>query len=198
MPVERPQRVDDARVRFCPRSRALTLDSAQKPLRRRYSAGRQFVDWDDGGERMSRGRGIWQPDLMLVSSRSQNEMFAVACSTARAQSRPARRRERQFAGVCRWICAEYNGACTPIGKPEEFGLIRAQSWIDREIATPSAARDRRSRCPEQLENEGRRNRRDIRNCAEDIPRPCRRSSNLANRHMRSESANPYQTWMFPQ
>ena len=198
MSVERPQRVDDARVRFCPRTRALPLDGAQKPLRRRDSAGRQFVDWDDGGERMSRGRGIRQPELMLVPSCSQDEMFAVACPTVRAQSRPIRRRESQFVGVCRWTCAEYNGACTPIWKPEQFGLIRAQRRIDREIATPSAARDRRSRFPEQLEIEGRRNRRDIRDCAEDIPRPCRRSSNRANRHMRSASANPYQTWMFPQ
>ena len=198
MSVERPQRVDDARVRFCPRSGVLTLDVAQKPLRRRDSARRQFVDRDDGGERMSRGWRIWQPELMLVPSCSQNEMFAVACPTVRAQSRPIRRRERRFARVCRWIYAKYDGACMPIWKPDEFGLTRAQSWIDREIATPSATRDRRSRFPEQLENEGRRNRRNIRNCAEDIPRQCRRSSNRANRHMRSESANPYQTWMFPQ
>ena len=198
MSVERPQRVEDARILFWLGSRALPLEVAQKPLRRRDSARRQFVDRDDGGERMSRGWRIWQPELMLVPSCSQNEMFAVACPTVRAQSRPVRRRERQFAGVCRRICAEYNGACTPIGKPEQFGLIRAQSWIDREIATPSAAPDRRRQRPEQLENEGRRNRRNIRDCAEDIPTQCRRSSNRANRHMRSESANPYQTWMFPQ
>ena len=198
MSVERPQRVDDARVRFCPRARALRLDGAQKPLRRRYSAGRQLVDWDDGGDRMSRGRGIRQPELMLVPTCSQDDMFAVACPTARAQSWPVRRRERQFAGVCRWICAEYDCAGAPIWKPEQFGLIRAQRRIDREIATPSAAPDRRSRFPVLLEIEGRRNRRDIRDCAEDIPRPCRRSSNRANRRMRSASANPYQTWMFPQ
>ena len=96
MSVERPQRVDDARVRFCPRSRALTLDGAQKPLRRRYSAGRQFVDWDDGGERMSRGRGIRQPELMLVPSCSQDEMFAIACPTVRAQSRPISTARKSF------------------------------------------------------------------------------------------------------
>ncbi len=197
MSIERPQRIDDARIQFCPR-RALPLDVAQKPLRRRDSAGRQFVDRDDNGKRMPYGRGRRQPELMLIPSCSQDEMFAIACPTARAESRPIRRRESHSVGVCRWTCAEYNGACTPIWKPEEFGLIRAQRRIDREIATPSAARDRRSRCQEQLENEGRRNRRDIRDCAEDIPRPCRRSSNRSNRHMRSASANPYQTWMFPQ
>jgi hypothetical protein len=198
MSVERPQRVDDARVRFCPRSWTLTLDGAQKPLRRRYSAGRQFVDWDDGGEPMSRGRGIRQPELMFVPSCSQDEMFAIACPTVRAQSRPIRRGESHSVGVCRWTCAEYNGACTPIWKPEQFGLIRVQRRIDREIATPSVARDRRSGFPKRLGIEGRRTRRNIRDCAEDIPRQCRRSSNRANRHMRSASANPYQTWMFPQ
>ena len=198
MSVERPQRVADARVRFCPRGRALPPDVAQKPLRRHHSGGRQFVDWDDGGERMSHVRRIRQPELMLVPSCSQNEMFAVACPTARAQSRPTRRRERQFVGVCRWTCAEYNGAGAPIWKPDEFGLIRAQRRIDREIAAPSAAPDRRTRFPVRLEIEGRRNRRNIRDCAADIPRQCRRSSNRANSHMRSASANPYQTWMFPQ
>jgi hypothetical protein len=176
----------------------LHLEVAQKPLRRRDSAGRQFVDRYDGGERMSHKRGIWQPELMLVPSCSQDEMFAVACPTVRAQSRPTRRRERQFVGVCRWTCAEYDGARAPIWKPEEFGVIRAQRRIDREIATPSAAPDRRRRFPVRLEIEGRRNRRNIRNCAEDIPRQCRRSLIRANRHMRSASANPYQTWMFPQ
>ena len=198
MSVERPQRVDDARALFWLCRKALPLEVAQKPLRRRDSAGRQLVDWDDGGERMSHERRIRQPELMLVPSCSQNEMFAVAYPTVRAQSRPIRRGKSHSVGVCRWTCTEYNGACTPIWKPEEFGLIRAQRRIDREIATPSAAPDRRLRFPVRLEIGGQCNRRNIRNCAEDIPRQCRRSSNRANRHMRSASANPYQTWMFPQ
>ena len=66
-----------------------TLDMTQKAQRGFGAKRREFIQRDDGGERLSLGYyGIAQPKLMLFLSGSEKKMLAVRRAAAGTQTRP--------------------------------------------------------------------------------------------------------------
>ena len=65
-----------------------TPDMTQKAQSGFGAKRREFIQRDDGGQRLSLGYGIGEPKLMLFPAGSEKEMLAVRRATARAQTWP--------------------------------------------------------------------------------------------------------------
>ena len=142
--------------------------------------------------------GSRQPKLMLFPDRFRE----ARCSPSAARRRARRLGQCEGAKVSASASADVAARVTTLGRASASQKTSASLALSvgstAKNATPSAARDRRRRRPEQLGIRGLHSRRDIPDCAVGIPRRGRWSSNPANTHMRSASANPNWTWILSQ
>jgi len=88
MTVKRAQHNGFSRIGLIRRRRFSTPDMTQK-AQNGFGAKRcEFIQRDDGGQRLSLGYGIGEPKLMLFPGGSKKEMLAIRRATARTQTRP--------------------------------------------------------------------------------------------------------------
>lgn len=97
------------------------------------------AEWDEGGERLgsSRSRRVDQPYSLAIPQIENRIGLVVSVDADR--------------GVDNWVlisicaknigrCAEDDGACIVLGKPDHPRFGRSQQWVHGEIATPTAVR----------------------------------------------------------
>ena len=124
MGIDSAEHCDDARIWLQGSHRVFALRVAQKAKRRLTAKRRELVERDDCRECLPFGKRLAEPKLVLFSTASEKEMFAVRDLPARAQTRPARWLEGQRVSVDGIRCKQ-DDARAPVGKPEEVDLSRA-------------------------------------------------------------------------